>query len=79
MPNDKKKGIKAKDTATSRYYKAQKKGGAAASIAKREMKDYFSGSPANKRKETEAQHMTRMSRRERRNRMVMGLDKNKKK
>ena len=56
---------KAKDT-ISPYYASQKYGSSLEkSAAKKSMANYFSGkSPANKRKESESQHMARMSKRD---------------
>lgn len=69
---------KAKDTATSPYYQAIKKGGVEAHTAKKEMKSYFKNTYGNnKRGETEAQHLQRMKKREQSNRQKMGLNKKK--
>lgn len=72
--NEKAKATKARDTATSPYYKAIKKGGIKASMAKNEMKSYFKNVHGNNtRGETEAQHLARMKKREQTNRKRMGL------
>lgn len=74
--NEKAKTVKAKDTATSPYYKVQTgKNPAMKAASKREMKDYFSPSIHNRRGESESQHMSRMKKREDANRKALGLKK----
>ena len=65
MPEHKKRvndSTKVKKKARlSPYYKSQKRGGAGAAITKRDMASYFRGSKANRRGESESQHMKRMA------------------
>lgn len=71
--SEKGKNTKVKDTATSPYYKAQRKGTVASSLSKRQMSSYFKNvNGNNKRGETEAEHMARMKKREKSNRNNLG-------